>query len=122
MSNLPYRPYTGAPAPTINWPSFSGTHYPFELWPIGTAFRDLSGVYIFCKLAPNGNWDAVYIGETQSFQNRLTDGLAQHHQWMSIIACGASHICVMQVPGGLALREGIETDLRRHLKTPCNLQ
>ncbi|MCS0494196.1 hypothetical protein NVS89_03735 [Ancylobacter sp. MQZ15Z-1] len=122
MSNLPFRPYTSVSPPTILWHGQSGVRYPFELWPIGTVFRDHPGVYIFCKPAANGNWDAVYIGETKSFQSRLTDGLAQHHQWVSIVHCGASHLCVMHVPGGLTLRERIETDLRRHIKTPCNLQ
>lgn len=122
MSNLPFRPFTGVSPPTILWHGQSGARYPFELYPIGVSFRDNPGVYIFCKVAANGNWDAVYIGETQSFQGRLTDGLAQHHQWVNIARCGATHICVMHVVGGLPLRERIETDLRRHIKTPCNLQ
>jgi len=49
------------------WPGLYGVRYTFETYPIGTAFQQIGGVYIFCKLAPNGNWDALYVGETDDF-------------------------------------------------------
>jgi hypothetical protein len=106
----------------INWQGISGTVYQFQLHPVGTPYLARSGVYIFCKLAPNGNWDAVYIGETDNFNRRLTEQFTLHHRWSCIRAAGATHICTLHVPGDLALREGIETDLRRLIQAPCNLQ
>jgi hypothetical protein len=106
----------------VIWHGVSGTRYRTELNLIGASYNPREGVYIFCKIALNGNWDPVYVGETNSFQRRLTDELMQHHRWPSIMRAGATHICTLHLPGGLALREGIETDLRHQLNPPCNLQ
>jgi len=89
---------------------------------LGTAFRAVPGVYIFCFPNAEGYWVPVYIGQAESLKDRLTDRLASHHQWESIKACGATHVCTMLVEGGLAKRLEIETDLRHAFKTPCNLQ
>lgn len=123
MSQLPFAPFV----PAVNtqrliWRGASGARYEFLLYPIGVHFFPNPGVYIFCKRAPNGDYDAVYIGEAESFEERLTHRLANHHQWPSICAARATHIAVLHVPGELALREAIETDLRRLIKTPCNRQ
>ncbi|WEX10312.1 hypothetical protein [Chelativorans sp. AA-79] len=106
----------------VRWTGKSGHSYDFHLDPIGTPFKDRPGVYIACKLARNGNWDAIYIGETESFQQRLSVNLLTHHKWASMIAAGATHFCTLHVPGVLWVREGIETDLRRNIPTPCNDQ
>lgn len=108
--------------PIVNWRGQSGTTYSFQLHPIGTVYLNRPGVYIACKFAPNGNLDAIYVGETESFNDRLSAKLAFHHKWRSIRAAGATHFCTLHVPGELALREGVETDLRRQLKAPCNDQ
>lgn len=108
--------------PIINWTGRSGRTYGFQLHPVGTVYLDRAGVYIACHLAANGNWNAAYIGETGSFRNRLSDNLTLHHKWRSIVAAGATHFCTLHVPGRLALREGIETDLRQRISTPCNDQ
>lgn len=108
--------------PIITWRGRSGRQYHFQLDPIGTAYRERPGVYIACKIAANGRWDAVYIGETESFGRRLSRELRLHHKWQSIRAAGATHFCTLHVPDGLALREGIETDLRQQIRTPCNDQ
>jgi hypothetical protein len=106
----------------VQWCGASGTFYEFQLDPIGSTYHVRGGVYIFCKLAQNGNWDAVYIGETGNFNRRLSTDLATHHKLGCINKHGATHICTLHVPGELALREGIETDLRRQIWTPCNDQ
>ena len=111
-----------APPPTLTAKGAGGRQYELQLHPIGTAYFDRSGVYIFVKRAANGAWDAVYIGETGSFKRRLTDELQLHHQWPGFITHGATHIATLHVPGGLAPREGIETDLRGAIQTPCNRQ
>ena len=106
----------------VRWTGASGQFYEFQLLPIGTVYHSRSGVYIFCRLALDGNWSAVYIGETANFNRRLTTELALHHKWHCINQNGATHICTMHVPGNLARREDIETDLRRQILTPCNDQ
>ncbi len=106
----------------VYWTGASGQQYQFQLDPIGTDYKERPGVYIFCKAASNGNFDACYIGETENLRSRLSGGLLAHHRVDSIRAAGATHICTLHVPGPLALREGIETDLRRAIRTPCNLQ
>lgn len=86
----------------INWRGASGSVYGFQLDSIGTVYHDRPGVYIACKLAGNGNWDAVYIGETESFYQRLSANLVAHHKWRGIRAAGGTHFCTLHVPGGLA--------------------
>ncbi|PJG53945.1 hypothetical protein CVM73_18010 [Bradyrhizobium forestalis] len=100
----------------------SGAVYQFQIHPIGTEYLPRSGVYIFVKIGANGQWDPIYIGETSSFQRRLYNDLRLHHQWPGIVAHRASHILTLHVPGVLALRENIETDIRQITTTPCNEQ
>jgi hypothetical protein len=106
----------------VYWRGSSGQQYEFQTDPIGTNYNPLPGVYIFCKLAANNMWNAVYIGETSDFRNRLYANLTNHHQWGCIASAGATHIGTLHVPGALSKREGIETDLRQAINTPCNEQ
>ncbi|WP_315743594.1 MULTISPECIES: hypothetical protein [unclassified Bradyrhizobium] len=96
--------------------------YQFQLHPVWTEYLPRSGVYIFVKMGSNGKWDPIYIGETRSFQRRLYEDLRLHHQWPGIVAHGATHILTLHVPGSIADRETIETDIRRMTTTPCNQQ
>jgi hypothetical protein len=122
MNVLPNLPPTPAGVIPVHWTGISGIRYEFQLDPIGTAYHPKPGVYIFCRQALNGKWDALYVGETESFQRRLWRELTLHHCWERILAARATHICTLHVPGGLAAREVIETDLRRSTKAPLNLQ
>lgn len=123
MAQLTPRPFVGSDKPPlVNWYGQSGQRFLFELHPIGTTYFSRSGVYIFCRMGTDGRWKALYIGECASFLNRLSIGLRTHHRWNAVAAAGATHICTLHVPGELALREGIETDLRHALNPPCNLQ
>lgn len=118
----PAPPVPPAPPPLTTAVGASGRTYQFQVHLLGTSYFDKPGVYIFLKRASNGGWDAVYIGETSSFKRRLTDDLRLHHQWRGITSHGATHIATLHVPGTLIVRETIETDLRRGITTPCNLQ
>lgn len=99
--------------PTVAWRGASGATYTLYLHPIGTTYQAVAGVYIFCKLAQNGNWDPVYIGEAGDLNERLHTNLYLHHKWPCISRNGATHICSVAVPGPLATREGMETDIRQ---------
>lgn len=124
MSGLGYSPNS---SPSPRQPEAvatgqSGRKYQLFADPIGSTYRPIAGVYIFAYRTQNGGWTAVYIGETSNFRHRLTDELRLHHQWENVRAAGATHILTMAVDGNLAMREGIETDLRRAIPTPCNEQ
>lgn len=110
------------PAPLVTVRGACGAVYQFQLHPIGTQYLPRSGVYVFVKIGPQGQWIPIYIGETDSFQRRLYDGLRLHHQWPGIVTHGATHILTLHVPGVLATRESIETDIRHITTTPCNKQ
>jgi hypothetical protein len=58
--------------------------------------------------------DAVYIGETHSLKDLLTENLYNHHTWQSI--------CTMQVTGVAASRVMMETDLRNSRNPFCHRQ
>lgn len=106
---------------TVNWPGRSGNPYPFETHPIGTEFRPYSGVYIACKSGNSVNWDALYVGETKSFFDRLNAGFEDHDGLKCARRNGATHIGVMIVSSD-AERLRIETELRHSLRPPCNRQ
>ena len=118
----PLRPQEAPEPPLVRWTGTSRRQYHFQLWPIGTQFFAVAGVYIFCSPLSDDRWRGLYVGQTESFKDRLTDGLRQHHRLPAILQNGASHICVLPAPGGLALRCAIETDLRRILDPVCNRQ
>lgn len=104
------------------WPGQQGRSYTLETYPIGTEFKELPGVYIFCKRASNGNWDPLYVGETHNFNERLNTALQSHQAWPSCARLGATHLAVIIVAGARDNRLGIEWDLRHALKPPCNQQ
>lgn len=105
----------------INWPGISGQIYQAELCVAGIPFAQNPGVYIFCK--PAGNvWAPVYVGECENFNDRLNINLANHHRIDSIKSNGATNVCVIRVDGGKQARVNVETDLRKQLNPPCNLQ
>ncbi len=107
----------------IIWTGISGWRYEFQLHQIGADYLSREGIYIFCKLALNGAWDPVYVGQTHDFSGRLTKELTRHHQWPGIIRAGATHICTLHTPGyGEAKRIEIETDLRHGTRAPLNGQ
>jgi hypothetical protein len=106
---------------TIIWTGVSGTRYEFQLDALGTQYKPKPGVYVFCHAAPGG-WIPDYVGETEDFNARLSNGGPSHHQLDSIKAAGATHIATRHEPGGLSTRVSIETDLRHGLNPCCNRQ
>lgn len=106
----------------VIWHGASGTRYETQNDRIGATYRTIPGVYIFCRELSNGNWQPIYVGETDNFARRLTDELRQHHAWNCAVAFGATHICTLHVPGSLQERLNIETDLRHALNPTCNRQ
>jgi hypothetical protein len=114
--------FNNPPVVPIYWVGASGTCYQFQLDPIGSNYRPIEGVYIFCKQAWNGNYDASYVGETDSLWRRLTNELGAHHAYLDVLRDGATHISTLHVPGDRTYRLYVETDLRNALNPPCNKQ
>jgi hypothetical protein len=106
----------------INCPGLNGRNYQLEMRPIGSWFYEVSGVYVFCKPAANGNWDAIYVGETDNLNQRLNTALQSHHMWPSCALHGATHIASIVVGGERSARLALETELRHSLNPPCNRQ
>jgi hypothetical protein len=100
----------------------SGSTYNLYLHAIGTSYKPIAGVYMFLKIASQGKWDTIYIGETSNLDERLNTGLQRHQAWQCISRNGATHIATMAVGGGAQARINIETDLRHSHNTPCNGQ
>ena len=105
----------------IMWRGTSQNPYTFETHPVGTRFNPVSGVYIFCLEIASGSWEALYVGETQSFEQRLNAGIRSHDGFARASRLGMTHIAVLVVAGD-AERLRIETDLRHGLNPVANAQ
>ena len=80
----------------------TGKEYAFEVYPTGTEFNSVAGVYIFTKRDDNRNHDILYIGETESFKDRpLSWG---HPKWEAATRMGFNHICVLHPPNRVSIQ------------------
>lgn len=103
-----------------DWRGASGDLYRFELYPMGTEFHpNVGGVFLFVAPVP-GNYGAVYVGETEEFNDRLFTRLTRHPRFESARRHGATMLGVHLVTAGVAERARIEADLRQKLNPPCN--
>ncbi|MCK0139615.1 hypothetical protein [Aliiroseovarius sp. F47248L] len=106
---------------TVTWTGHSGSRYRFDVFPVGTPFNPISGVYIFCRQIASGSWEALYVGETQSLEQRLNTGIGSHQGYARAARFGMTHIAAIAVAGDAeSLR--IETDLRYGLNPSANAQ
>ncbi len=108
--------------PAIGKTSFkgqSGTQYRFKVFPLGTRFRKLSGVYV---VAHRGRDDdgrvrhaALYVGHTADF----SEPLAEHDKSKDFAEHGANCICV-QSDQLAESRVKKQQDLLASLSPQCN--
>ncbi|MBT1073487.1 GIY-YIG nuclease family protein [Pelotalea chapellei] len=94
----------------------SGTQYEFEVYPWGTTFNPVGGLYIVLKKQP-GNYGILYIGQTGNLSERFDN----HHQSDSFTRYGKTHIAV-RAESSEQKRFTFETDLIRNYNTCCNKQ
>jgi len=97
------------------WTGASGKKYEYEIFPIGTDWNDVSGNYIFARQSSPTRWLSVYIGETESFKNRLPN----HNELPCIRRNDGTHIHAHINRDSLA-RLAEETDLLNNNSSPCN--
>lgn len=94
----------------------SGTRYDFDVYPWGTTFNPVGGLYLVLKKQTN-NYGILYIGQTGDLSERFDN----HHQAQCFNRNGKTHIAVRS-EGAEQRRLAIETDLIRNYNTSCNLQ
>jgi hypothetical protein len=60
----------------------------------GEQWNNVAGIYIFAGLNQAGHWVPCYIGQCDSFQNRIPS----HEQWDTARSLGATHVHARTVP------------------------
>ena len=101
---------------TIIWVGASGKQYEYWISSMGMAFVDEPGNYIFVKETSPNNWIPIYIGQTESLKNRLTD----YEKVPCVMRYGATNIHAHTTSGGEQARKEEETDLLAKWDPPCN--
>ena len=105
----------------VEFQGASGRKYIFQAYTLKSkVFKDVGGVYIFAREVPNQhrgkNYYPLYIGQTNSFRNRLT---ASHEKWPCAVQNNVDCLCVL-VEDNTFSRRAIELDLLSKYNTPCN--
>ena len=103
-------------AGTHTWYGASGEGYRYDIYWIGTEWNDVAGNYIYAG-KPSSDWVAAYIGQTNSFKNRLPN----HEEEACAKRNGATHIHA-RTNSSEAARLAEEADLIRKHQPPCNQQ
>ena len=97
----------------------SGKAYRFKVYPLGTRFRKISGVYIIGSRLPGANGGrrvvALYVGHTEDFSRPF----GQHHKAREFTEQGADCVC-LQSDAIEESRLAKEQDLIARLHPVCN--
>lgn len=101
---------------TILWPGALGKKYEYRIYPIDTTFKDVPGNYIYAKETSSGTWTPIYIGETESLKDRLSN----HEKMPCVKRNGGTHVHVHQSSSDAAVRRAEESDLLDKWDPPCN--
>lgn len=107
---------------TVQWVGASGQRYDYECYAVpnnlgsDVSWNDVPGNYIFAG-QQNGLWVVLYVGETGSFQSRLT---SQHERWQCARNLGVTHVHARVNTGGPTARRNEENDLVQNLNPVCN--
>jgi len=103
----------------MEWLGESGESYTYDIHKFEGTWNDVPGNYIFARLNDNRRWTAIYIGETESFKDRLTES---HKKLPCARENGFTHVHAHINRDGEQARLDEETDLRANRDTPCNDQ
>lgn len=103
--------------PTCNWPGASRATYTYGIYKMDGDWNLVPGNYIFAKETSPGVWEALYVGQTESFRARITPN---HEEWERAIRLGATHIHARVNQAGKTARLEEESDLIRSLNPPLN--
>ena len=97
----------------VEWPGVSGK-YGYYVYDIDRKFEDEPGNYIFAEKTTA--WTAVYIGETSSLKDRLSN----HEKEPCAKQNGATYVHVHGSSGEEVTRKLEEQDLIKNLNPVCN--
>ena len=101
---------------TITAKGASGAAYTFYVYPWGTTFKKLGGVYLVLrKSVQNGKYDVLYIGQTGDLSERFDN----HHKKSCFDRNGKTHIAI-KLEASESKRLYIESDLIKNYNPPCN--
>lgn len=101
---------------TIMWSGSSGKKYKYWIYLISTSFKDSPGNYIFAKEISPGDWKPIYIGETDSLLNRLSE----HEKMRCVKLHRGKFVHVHIAPSDNETRRAEESDLLAKWDPPCN--
>jgi len=93
----------------------SGAQHDFAVYPWGTTFSAVGGLYLVLKKQLTGNYDLLYVGQTGDLSERFD----HHHKQPSFDRHGKTHIAV-KGEGVASTRLTIEADLIRSYQPVCN--
>lgn len=68
---------------TVTWGS-----YEFGIYSQADNWGDVAGIYIFAGKNQQGHWVALYIGQANSFAQRIPN----HERWDEAARLGATHV------------------------------
>ena len=97
---------------TVKWLS-----YEFTVYTPNTTWNDVAGVYIFCGVNAQNQWVALYVGQADSFRNRIPS----HEQWIPAVRLGATHVHAQVVPQATT-RDAVERELIQVYQPRLNTQ
>jgi len=100
---------------TCNWPLGNGQTLEFEVLAKNEGWNAVAGLYIFAHQLQNGNWRAIYIGQTDNFSLRMPN----HERLNEAIQAGATHIHA-KVVGSQQDRDLWESLLIQNLQPQLN--
>ena len=100
---------------TIIMQGRSGATYEFTVYPWGTPFKPLGGVYSVLRARTDGRYDVIYVGQTGDLSERFDD----HHKAGCFSRERARRIGV-HVESEEQRRLAIESDLIANYNPPCN--
>ncbi len=92
----------------------SGNSYTFEVFPMGTSFNAIGGVYYISKRV-NRNHTNIYVGQTGDLSERFKN----HHKANCFLKHNANCISVYRCDSE-DRRLLVEQDLIAGLNPPCN--
>jgi excinuclease UvrABC nuclease subunit len=89
----------------------------FQVLQHGASWNHVSGVYVFAGTNTQNQWHALYVGQAESFANRIPS----HERWPEAVRAGATHVHAKAV-GSAAERDALEQSLIRAYQPRLNTQ
>ncbi len=102
---------------TCKWPLGNNETLEFTVYTHDAAWNQTAGLYIFTYLGTDNLWHSLYVGQVDSFADRLPS----HEKWSQALQLGATHVHALVVPLE-ANRDKWEKMLIQHLQPPMNQQ